>query len=125
MTYNDLARAVTNELGADDGDELAQAALQLALQAWHALADGDPAWDRFGLDLLDVRGRLHPNPTVAVVTPAPDRDRPELRAAVTTLVQALADRHERVAAGAERALAQRLQLDGAAVQLRRAAEALA
>lgn len=124
MTYSATANAVSDELRHDDDDDLAQAALELALQAWQVLAGDDPAWDRFGLELLDVRGRLHPIPTVVAVAAPPVADQPETRRAVASLMQALASRHERAATSPKLALTRRLELDAAAVQLRRAAAML-
>lgn len=125
MNYTDAARMAREELTFDDGDELAAAALQLALQAWRAAAGADPVWDRFGLELLDVRDRLYPTPPVVAVAEPPPGDGPHTRTTVTELVEALADRHRRVAGDDQRPLAQRLKHDSVAVQLRDAAATLA
>ena len=124
MDYTEAARSASRELGSDDGDELAQAALQLALQAWRSLSGDDPAWDRFGLELLDVRDRLYPTTTVTTVTAPLYCDGLEIRQMVAELVETLAARHRRVAGDEDRPLAERLDHDGAAVQLRRAAATL-
>lgn len=124
MTYSDVARAVSEDLAVDDDDELAEAALQLAVQAWQALAVDDPTWDALGLELLDARSRLHPDRTVTVLTAPPTADRPDNRVAVAALVVALATRHERIAGDAARALPERLALDSVAVRLRHAVAAL-
>jgi hypothetical protein len=123
MDCTKAARTVGDNLIAG-GDEFAAAgAMYLALQAWRHLAGADKAWDRLGLELLDVRGRLYAGQDV-VVEAAPPHDGPGTRAAVVALVEHLARHHEALAAGSG-PLAQRLDHDAGVQQLRRAAAALA
>jgi hypothetical protein len=121
MDYTEAVRAVREQL--DAGVELAPAAaLHLSLQAWRRLAAADPVWDKVGLELLDVRDRLYADQDVAVEADPP-RDGAQTRAAVAALIEHLARYHETGATSAG-PLAQRLDHDAAAQQLRRAAAAL-
>jgi len=124
MDYTQAARAVAASLAAGDDEMAAPGALHLAIQAWRHLADGDAAWDRFGLELLDLRTRLYPDDDVAVEVDAPPHDGPELRAVLSELVEELARYHQRLAANSDLALVQRLEHDAAAHQLRRAVAVL-
>ncbi len=124
MDYLHVARAVAASLAAGDDEMAAPGALHLAIQAWRYLADGDAAWDRFGLELLDLRTRLYPDEDVAVEADAPPDDGPVLRAVLSELFEELARYHQRIAANSNLALAQRLEYDAAAQQLRRAVAAL-
>jgi len=124
MDYTQAARAVAASLAAGDDEMAAPGALNLAIQAWHQLAETDTAWDRFGLELLDLRTRLYPGDDISVEADAPPGDGPELRAVLGELVEELARHHQRLAANGDLALAQRLEQDAAAHQLRRAVAVL-
>ncbi|MET9300677.1 hypothetical protein ABZX66_15250 [Micromonospora aurantiaca] len=126
MEYIEATRQVGARL-ADAADHIAAAgAVQLAIEAWKSLAGSDLAWDQFGLELLDIRARLHSDyDDVVVDAAAPARDDVETRLAVTALVEQLARYHERLAADDRDDLARRLTHDAGAQQLRRAAAALA
>ena len=123
MEFPEAATILSARLAAG-GDSLAAAgAVHLAIEAWKHLGGVDPAWDRLGLEVLDVRSRLYED-DVVLDAAAPDADGPEVRAAVRDLIEHLAQHHDRRAV-AEDGLAQRLDHDAAAQQLRRAAAALA
>jgi hypothetical protein len=123
MEYTEAARAVSDALAGGDDDLAAAGAMYLALQAWRHLADTDPVWDQFGLQLLEVQGQLYAGQDV-VVEADPPRDGSRTRSAVTTLVEQLARRHEALSAEAG-PLAHRLTHDACAQQLRRAVSVLA
>ena len=124
MDYTQAARAVYASLAAGDDEMAAPGALHLAIQAWRHNAEADTAWDRFGIELLDVRTRLYPSDDIAVEADAPAGDGPELRAVLSELVEELARYHQRLAANSNLALAQRLEHDAVAQQLRRAVAVL-
>ncbi|MEV4824538.1 hypothetical protein [Micromonospora sp. NPDC049274] len=125
MEYAEAAREMMARL-ADDADDVAAAGvIQLALEAWKRLAGTDLAWDRFGLELLDVRARLYADHDVVVDAEAPVRDDADTRLVVATLMEQLARYHERQATNDRDDLARRLSHDAGAQQLRRAAAALA
>jgi len=123
MEYTTATRAVRDNLATGEDDLAAAGALDLALQAWRTLAAEDAAWDRLGLELLDVQGRLYVDQDVTVEADPP-RDGPQTRAAVRELLESLAQHHEALAA-ATSPLAQRLDHDAGARQLRHAAATLA
>lgn len=122
MEFAEAANVLTVRLAAGDDGLAAAGAVHLAIEAWKHLGGVDPAWERFGLEVLDVRSRLYAD-DVIVEAAAPDADGPEVRAAVRDLIEHLAQYHDRRAV-AEDGLAQRLDHDAAAQQLRRAAAAL-
>ncbi|MFD0783728.1 hypothetical protein ACFQZ8_07360 [Micromonospora azadirachtae] len=123
MEFLEAATVLSARLAAGDDSLAAAGAVYLAIEAWKHLGGVDPAWDRFGLEVLDVRSRLYED-DVEVDVAVPDADGPEVRAAVMDLIGHLARYHVRRAV-AEDGLAQRLDHDAAAQQLRRAAAALA
>lgn len=123
MEFAEAANVLTVRLAAGDDSLAAAGAVHLAIEAWKHLGGFDPAWDRFGLEVLDVRSRLYED-DVVVDAAAPDTDGPEVRAAVRDLIEHLAQHHDRCAV-AQDGLAGRLDHDAAAEQLRRAAAALA
>ncbi|MEV4830609.1 hypothetical protein AB0K25_20100 [Micromonospora sp. NPDC049257] len=122
MRFMEAAEVLAARLADGDDDLAAGGALQLMIDAWRYLGGSDPAWDRFGLEVLDVRSRMYPD-EVAVAADVPDADRPQLRTAVRDLVEQLARHHERHAVDHDD-LAHRLSHDATAQQLRRAAAAL-
>ncbi|MEU7673548.1 hypothetical protein AB0C42_01870 [Micromonospora taraxaci] len=125
MTYAEAAREITARLALGVDDTVAAGALQLAIEAWKCLAGTDLAWDRYGLELLDVRARLYSDhDDVVVDAGAPVRDDAETRLAVTALLEQLARYHDRLAADDRDDLARRLSHDAGAQQLRRAVAAL-
>ncbi|WP_406083564.1 hypothetical protein OHA01_02115 [Micromonospora zamorensis] len=125
MTYAEAAREITARLARGVDDTVAAGAMQLAIEAWKSLAGTDLAWDRFGLELLDVRARLYSeHDDVVVDAAAPIRDDAETRLAVKTLLEQLARYHDRLAADDRDDLARRLSHDAGAQQLRRAVAAL-
>ncbi|MEU3455350.1 hypothetical protein ABZ671_17395 [Micromonospora sp. NPDC006766] len=111
-------------LRGEPDDLVAAGAMYLACEAWRQLAGRDLAWDRFGLELLDVRARLYSEQDVTVDAAAPVRDDAETRLAVTSMVEQLACYHDRCASDHRFGLAERLSHDAGAQQLRRAAAAL-
>ena len=123
MEYTEAAQVVSASLAAGGDDLAAAGAMSLALEAWRHLAGTDRAWDRFALELLDIHSRLYQDQCVAVEAEPPQDDGPQIRAAVTALVEQLARHHERHALD-DVDLAQRLDHDACAQQLRRAAAAL-
>ena len=123
MDYTEAVRAVREQLDAGVNDFAAAGALDLTLQAWRHLAGADQVWDRVGLELLDVQGRLYVDLDVTVEADPPS-DGPQTRTAVVELVEDLARHHERHAA-AGGPLTQRLDHAAAAQQLHRAAAVLA
>ncbi|WP_157551506.1 hypothetical protein [Micromonospora globosa] len=123
MEFPEAARVLGARLAAGDDSLAAAGAVHLAVEAWKHLGGSDPAWDRFGLEVLDVRSRLYVD-DVEVEAAAPNADGPEVRAAVRDLIGHLARHHDRCAVARD-GLAQRLDHDAAAQQLRRAAAALA
>ncbi|MGC4806137.1 hypothetical protein [Micromonospora sp. DT233] len=126
MEYIEATRRVGAGLTEAADDTAAAAAVQLAIEAWQCLAGTDFAWDRFGLELLDIRARLYSEyDDVVVGAAAPVRDTAETRLAVTTLLEQLACYHERRAVDDHGDLARRRSHDASAQQLRRAAAALA
>lgn len=126
MTYAQAAREITARLAHGVDDTAAAGALQLAIEAWKCLAGTDLAWDRYGLELLDVRARLYSDhDDVVVDAGTPVRDDAETRLAVTALLEQLARHHDRLAADDRDDLARRLSHDAGAQQLRRAVAALA
>ena len=126
MEYIEATRQVGARLADAADDTAAAAAIELAIEAWKRLAGTDFAWDHFGLELLDIRARLYPDhDDVVVDAAAPVRDDAATRLAVTTLVEQLAQYHERLAADGRDDLARRLHHDAGAQHLRRAAAALA
>lgn len=125
MEFAEATRLLTARLAAGDDGLAAAGAVHLAVEAWKHLAGSDYAWDRFGLEVLDVRSRLYSGDDEVVVGAAvPEADEPQVRAALMDLVEHLAQHHDRCAA-TQKGLAQRLDHDAAAHQLRRAAAALA
>ncbi|WP_433132829.1 hypothetical protein ACQPWW_14195 [Micromonospora sp. CA-240977] len=126
MTYPEAARETTARLAQDLDDTVAADAIQLAIEAWKSLAGTDFAWDRFGLELLNVRARLYSDhDDVVVDTGPPVRDDAETRLAVTSLLEQLARYHDRRAADDRDDPHRRLSHDAGAQQLRRAVAALA
>ncbi|MEH1017890.1 hypothetical protein V6U90_33135 [Micromonospora sp. CPCC 206060] len=125
MEFADATSALTARLAAGNDDLAAAGAIHLAVEAWKRLSGGDAAWDRFGLELLDVRSRLYSDDDVVVDATVPATDGPHLRHAVMDLVEQLAQHHDRRAVHPDNGLAQRLDHDAAAQQLRRAVAALA
>lgn len=125
MKYVDAAREISSRLRAEPDDLAVAGAMQLACEAWKQLAGNDLAWDRLGLELLDVRARLYADhQDVIVDAEAPVRDDAETRLAVTDMLEQLARYHERCAVDERFDLAARLSHDAGAQQLRRAAAAL-
>lgn len=125
VKYVDAAREITARLARGGDDAVAAGAIQLAIEAWKCLAGTDLAWDRFGLELLDVRARLYSDhDDVVVDAGAPVRDDAETRLAVTALLEQLARHHDRLAGEDQGDLARRLSHDAGARQLRRAVAAL-
>ncbi|WBC05305.1 hypothetical protein [Micromonospora sp. WMMA1976] len=126
MDYIEATKVVCADSADAWDDTTAAGAVQLAIEAWKGLSGTDLAWDRFGLEMLDIRARLYADhDDVVVDAAAPTRDDVETRHAVATLVEHLARYHERLAARDDDDLARRLDHDAAAQQLRRAAAALA
>ncbi|MFF0097716.1 hypothetical protein ACFYO8_00150 [Micromonospora sp. NPDC005257] len=126
MDYIEATREVCAGLADALDDTTAVGAVHLAIEAWKRLSGTDLAWDRFGLEMLDIRARLYADHDEVVVdAAAPARDDAETRRAVATLVERLARYHERLATCDGDDLARRLAHDAAAQQLRRAAAALA
>jgi hypothetical protein len=123
MEFPEAARVLSARLAAGDDSLAAAGAVHLAIEAWKHLGGVDPAWDRFGLEVLDVRSRLYED-DVVVDAATPGADGPEVRAAVMDLIEQLARHHCRCAVAGD-GLAQRLGHEAAAQQLRRAAAALA
>ncbi|MET8040538.1 hypothetical protein ABZU25_06690 [Micromonospora sp. NPDC005215] len=124
--YAEAAREITARLAQDLDDTVAADAIQLAIEAWKSLAGTDFAWDRFGLELLNVRARLYSDhDDVVVDTGTPVRDDAETRLAVTSLLEQLARYHDRRAADDRDDLSRRLNHGAGARQLRRAVAALA
>ncbi len=117
MDFIPAAEAVTALLATRADDAAPDAALYLTIMAWAALAEADPAWDRFGLELLDIRTRLYPDSGIVVDARPPAHDEPRLRQSLTGLVAALADHHDTLAADERLGLALRLEHDAAAHQL--------
>ncbi|MEW2386004.1 hypothetical protein AB0873_28480 [Micromonospora sp. NPDC047707] len=125
MKYVEAAKEISARLRGEAGDLAAAAAMHLACEAWKRLAGSDIAWDRFGLELLDLRARLYSDHREVVVeAEAPVRDDAETRLAVTGMLELLARYHERCAVDERFELARRLSHDAGAQQLRRAAAAL-
>ncbi|MET7879856.1 hypothetical protein ABZS52_23355 [Micromonospora profundi] len=125
MSYPEAAREIAARLAHGVDDTAAAGAVQLAIEAWKSLAGTDLAWDRLGLELLDVRARLYSDhDDIVVAAEAPIRDDAETRLAVTTLLEQLARYHDRMAADDRDDLARRLSHDAGAQQLRRAVAAL-
>ncbi|WP_030334626.1 hypothetical protein [Micromonospora parva] len=125
MTYAEAAREITARLAQGVDGTVAAGAIQLAIEAWQCLAGTDLAWDRYGLELLDVRARLYSDlDDVVVDAGAPVRDDVETRLAVTTMLEQLARYHDRRAGDDREDLARRLSHDAGAQQLRRAVAAL-
>lgn len=107
-------------------DRVVGEALMLALGAWPVLAEGRPdeSWDLFGLDVAAAAELLR----IAVAHPphlggwAVDSD--IVRRAVLRLVEALAEHLETPAPTTDVALVRLLEREAAAVQLRRALDAV-
>ncbi|MBQ1028942.1 hypothetical protein KBX26_02830 [Micromonospora sp. C97] len=126
MNYAEAAREIAARLARGGDDVVAAGAIQMAIEAWKCLAGTDLAWDRFGLELLDVRARLYSDhDDVLVDADVPVRDDAETRLAVTALLEQLARHHDRLASDDQSDLARRLSHDAGAQQLRRAVAALA
>ncbi|RKF24671.1 hypothetical protein [Micromonospora globbae] len=125
MKYIEAANQINALLRDEPDDLVAGGAMYLACEAWKQLAGSDIAWDRFGLELLDVRARHYSDhQDVTVDAEGPVRDDAETRLAVTDMVEQLARYHQRCAVDGRLGLAGRLSHDAAAQQLRRAAAAL-
>ncbi|MFI7511582.1 hypothetical protein ACIBSS_32715 [Micromonospora aurantiaca] len=123
MKFVEAAEALAARLADGNDDLAAGGAVQLMIEAWQYLGGFDPAWDRFGLEVLDVRSRMYSD-EIVVDADAPEVDHPQLRLAVIDLVEQLARHHERHAVNQDH-LARRLHHDATAQQLRRAAAVLA
>ncbi|MEV4210172.1 hypothetical protein [Micromonospora sp. NPDC049662] len=123
--YNDAARQVADLLAHDADGIAAAGAVQLAIEAWKSLAGTDLAWDRFGLELLDIRARLYSDhDDVVVDAESPTHDDAETRRVVAVLLEQLARHHDRLAADHHDDLASRDLHTAAAQQLRRAVATL-
>ncbi|MFD6563016.1 hypothetical protein [Micromonospora profundi] len=126
MNFVEAASALNARLAAGDDNLAAAGAVFLAVEAWKKLSGRAVAWERFGLAILDVRSRLYSeDDDVVVDATAPEADGPLVRAALIDLVEQLARYHSRRAVHSGDGLAQRLEHDAVAQQLRRAAIALA
>ncbi|MFI7080921.1 hypothetical protein ACIBO1_26815 [Micromonospora sp. NPDC049903] len=126
MEFTEATRALSARLAAEDDDLAAAGAVYLAVAAWKAVSGEDTsAWDRFGLEMLDVQARFYGDDQVEVDATVPGGDRPQVRTAVADLIVHLARHHDRKANASGNDLARRLDHDAAAEQLRRAAAALA
>ncbi|MFY1595903.1 hypothetical protein [Micromonospora sp. WMMD737] len=125
MEFVKAIGALTARLAAGNDDLAASGAIYLAVAAWKHQAGEDTAWDRFGLEVLDVRSRFYTHYDVVVDTTVPTAANTHIRNAVRELVAQLARYHDQRALDADRTLSERLDHDAAAQKLRRAVAALA
>lgn len=126
MEFVEATSTLTARLAAGNDDLAAAGAICLAVEAWKHLAGEDTAWDRFGLEILDVRSRLYTHyDDVVVDTTLPTTSSAHIRDAVRELVAQLARYHDHRALDADIALSERLDHNAVAQQLRRAVAALA
>jgi hypothetical protein len=122
MEYTQAANVLGRRLDAGGDEDAAPAAIALAMQGWRDLANDDPIWDLVGLVLLSLRTSLYPDVHVTVEADKA-RSGQQTRTAVAGLLHRLAEHHQRLTAGT-RPLADRLQHDAVAQQLRQIAATL-
>ncbi len=118
MRYIEAAASLARDMERGGPIEDVRAGLRLAVMAWRELADTDPAWDRFGLEILAAEELLRHLPIAATACDPPAPGDPDARFALAALLAAAADRLALATRDGTGTLAHRLSCDAAAGLLR-------
>jgi hypothetical protein len=120
MRYIDATASITRDLEHDGSLDAVRAGLRLMVMAWRELGHTDPAWDRFGLEVLAAEELLRDLPIAATACDPPAPGDPEVRSGLAVLLAAVANRLALASRDATDTVAHRLACDAAAGILQRA-----